>query len=29
LGEHNQAVYGELLGMDGERLAELEERGVI
>jgi formyl-CoA transferase len=29
LGEHNLAVYGEALGYDAARLAELRERGVI
>ena len=29
LGEHNEAIYGEVLGMDGKRVAELKERGVI
>jgi len=29
LGEHNKEVYGELLGIPGERLAELAEEGVI
>jgi crotonobetainyl-CoA:carnitine CoA-transferase CaiB-like acyl-CoA transferase len=29
LGEHNAEVYRELLGLDGGRLAELHERGVI
>ena len=29
VAEHNQAVYGELLGYSPERLRELEELGVI
>ena len=29
LGEHNVEVYRELLGLDGGRLAELHEQGVI
>lgn len=29
LGEHNEAVYGELLGFDAERLATLRSEGVI
>jgi len=29
LGEHNQAVYGGILGYDTERIAELRNRGVI
>lgn len=29
LGEHNEAVFGSLQGMDAERLAGLRERGVI
>ena len=29
LGEHNAEVYRELLGLDGGRLAELHEQGVI
>ena len=29
LGEHNQAVYGEALGYNSERLSVLRERGVI
>ncbi len=29
LGEHNERVYGEVLGMDGKRLLELRERGII
>ncbi|QLC25383.1 CoA transferase [Parasphingopyxis algicola] len=29
LGQHNEAVYGELLGMDSATRADLEERGII
>ena len=29
LGAHNEAVYGELLGMDSATRADLEERGII
>jgi crotonobetainyl-CoA:carnitine CoA-transferase CaiB-like acyl-CoA transferase len=29
LGEHNEAVYGALLGMNSRRLTELRERGII
>jgi formyl-CoA transferase len=29
LGEHNEEVYGELLGLDAERLETLEEEGVL
>jgi formyl-CoA transferase len=29
LGEHNADVYGELLGIDEERLAKLRESGVV
>ena len=29
LGEHNEMVYGELLGMDSRTMADLEERGII
>lgn len=29
LGEHNEEVYGEYLGFDAEKLAELKEKGVI
>ena len=29
LGQHNNQVYGELLGMDREEMATLEERGLI
>jgi crotonobetainyl-CoA:carnitine CoA-transferase CaiB-like acyl-CoA transferase len=29
LGEHNQRVYGEILGYDADRIAELHEQGVI
>ena len=29
LGEHNDAVYGELLGLGVERLASMREAGVI
>jgi len=29
LGQHNELVYGELLGMDSATMADLEERGII
>ncbi len=29
LGEHNELVYGELLGMDSSTMADLEQRGII
>ena len=29
LGEHNELIYGELLGMDSGRMADLKERGII
>ena len=29
LGEHNEAIYGELLGMDSATMKDLEERGII
>ncbi|QJB69883.1 CaiB/BaiF CoA transferase family protein [Parasphingorhabdus halotolerans] len=29
LGAHNEAIYGELLGMDSTKMADLEKRGVI
>lgn len=29
LGAHNEAIYGELLGMDSAAMANLEERGII
>jgi hypothetical protein len=29
LAEHNQYVYGDLLGMDAAEIAGLRERGVI
>ncbi|MDY7097263.1 MAG: CoA transferase [Pseudomonadota bacterium] len=29
LGEHNEAIYGELLGMDTRTMVDLEERGII
>jgi len=29
LGEHNELVYGELLGMDSATMSDLEERGII
>ena len=29
LGEHNQRVYGEILGYDAERIAELRAQGII
>ena len=29
LGEHNELVYGELLGMDSRTMADFEERGII
>lgn len=29
LGQHNEVIYGELLGMDSATMADLEERGII
>ena len=29
LGEHNETIFGELLGLDGAELSELEAEGVI
>ena len=29
LGEHNTAVYGELLGLDSRALKELQDKGVV
>ncbi len=29
LGEHNQYVFGELLGLSQEEMAQLEEEGII
>ncbi|MEM6828316.1 MAG: CoA transferase [Pseudomonadota bacterium] len=29
LGQHNELIYGELLGMDSVTMADLEERGII
>ncbi|WP_108811960.1 CoA transferase [Sphingorhabdus sp. Alg231-15] len=29
LGAHNEAIYGELLGMDSTKLADLQDRGII
>lgn len=29
LGAHNEAIYGELLGMDSAKMADLQERGII
>lgn len=29
LGEHNQHVFGELLGLSQQEMAELEEQGII
>ena len=29
LGEHNEAIYGALLGMNRKRIAELKEKGMI
>jgi len=29
LGQHNELIYGELLGMDSKTMADLEERGII
>ena len=28
-GEHDEMIYGEVLGMDGKRIEELRERGII
>jgi crotonobetainyl-CoA:carnitine CoA-transferase CaiB-like acyl-CoA transferase len=28
-GQHNQSIYGELLGYSAERMRELEELGII
>ncbi|QTD55114.1 CaiB/BaiF CoA transferase family protein [Parasphingorhabdus cellanae] len=29
LGAHNEAIYGELLGMDSAKIADLQDRGII
>ena len=29
LGAHNDLVYGELLGMDSAKMADLQDRGII
>ncbi|MGB5724334.1 MAG: CoA transferase, partial [Parasphingorhabdus sp.] len=29
LGAHNDMIYGELLGMSGEKMADLRNRGII
>ena len=29
LGAHNEEVYGEMLGFDAQKLAELKEKGII
>ncbi len=29
LGAHNEAIYGELLGMDSTKMADLQDRGII
>ena len=29
LGEDNEAIYGQMLGLDAEKLAALKEKGVI
>ncbi len=29
LGAHNEAIYGELLGMDSNKMADLQDRGII
>jgi len=29
LGQHNELIYGELLGMDSKTMADLEDRGII
>jgi formyl-CoA transferase len=29
MGQHNEEIYGDLLGMSKERLAELKEKGII
>ena len=29
LGEHNEEIYGKLLGFDSEKLSQLKKRGII
>jgi crotonobetainyl-CoA:carnitine CoA-transferase CaiB-like acyl-CoA transferase len=29
LGQHNEEIYGELLGMDSRAMSDLQERGII